>query len=87
MSASIVPIGVVIQCCMTDVSLHKPHPFIHLILSHNDGRPSSFIAAVQSLERLCSAIASCCSRRRVRRRRVRRCRRRRRRPSPPWTKS
>ena len=50
----IVPIGFVIQWCVTDVQLHKRHPFISLIHSHNgQHRPSSFIAAVQSLERLC----------------------------------
>jgi len=52
MSASIVPIGIVIQWCVTDVLFHKRHPFISLINSHN-GPPSSFIADVQSLERLC----------------------------------
>ena len=33
MSTSIVPIGFVIQWCMTDVLLHKRHPFISLILT------------------------------------------------------
>ena len=52
-------IGIVIQWCVTD----KRHPFISLIYSHNDGQPSSFIAAVQSLERLClfRSTASCCN--------------------------
>ena len=34
MSASIVPIGIVIQWSMTDALLHKRHPFISLIHSH-----------------------------------------------------
>ena len=33
MSTSIVPIGIVIQWCMTDVLFHKRHPLVSLILT------------------------------------------------------
>ena len=55
MSASIVPIGIVIQWCVTDVLLHKRHPsFLSFILTMADHHLSLLLFKVSN-EFVCSA--------------------------------
>ena len=62
MSTSIVPIGIVIQWCMTDdVVLHKRHPFISLILTMMADHHLSLPLLEVSNGFVCSASYSWCN--------------------------